>query len=341
MIVDDSTQELRYSFIRTVMPNTLGRLWIAKHCTGPFRQRVIRMVEKIRSAAAIALQHTSWMTDTTKKAAIRKLRKMDIQVCHPDLEKWPSLEVTCGLTPRGLIGNLLSLSKLSTDENQKLLTSGDCRHPSGDGWSKPVYEVNAYYYPDENRFLLPAAILRPPFYDERKSVVSNYGAIGATIGHELCHAFDSDGRQYDENGDKRDWWTRHDDREYRKRARRVVRLYETREYRGLDVDGELTLVENIADLGGIEFALAGARLDLGRPLTKAEFREFFESYAVSWRSKDRLKRAAELLATNTHAPPMLRVNHIVRQLDEWYEAFDVGPESSEWIAPSQRIHFFD
>ena len=340
MIADETVQELRYSFVSTLMPNTLGRMWITQHCHPDLRRHVRRMMEKIRTGAEMALKNTSWMTDSTKKAAIRKLRKMDVQVCWPDLDTWPKIESACGLTSTNLIGNMLSLGKLNTDENQTLLTSGDCRHPNGEGWGKPVFEVNAYYYPDENRFLLPAAILRPPFYDARKSIMSNYGAIGATIGHELCHAFDSDGRQYDENGDKRDWWSRHDDREYQKRARQVVRLYESRDYRGLDVDGELTLVENIADLGGIEFALAGVRLDLGRALTKTDLREFFTSYAISWRAKDRLKRAAELLATNTHAPPMLRVNHVVRQMDEWYEAFDIGPESPEWIPPARRIRFF-
>ena len=120
----------------------------------------------------------------------------------------------------------------------------------------------------------------------------------------------------------------------------MVRLYETEEYRGLDVDGDLTLVENIADIAGVEFALAGLRLALKREPTKSEYREFFTSFATSWRSKDRLKRAAELLATDTHSPPMLRVNHVVRQFDEWYAAFDLDPTCDIWIAPEKRIHFF-
>ncbi len=215
-----------------------------------------------------------------------------------------------------------------------------CRSPSGTGWSRPVYEVNAFYYPNENRFLLPAAILRYPFYDPARSLAWNYGAIGSTIGHELCHAFDADGREYDEKGDKRDWWTKHDAAEYKQRANAVVNLYESRQYRGLEVDGYLTLVENIADLGGMEFSLAGFRAAVGRPLKKEELREFFEAYAISWRSKDRLKRAAELLATDPHSPPMLRVNHAVRQMDEWYEAFDVKEGCEGYIPPAKRIHFF-
>jgi predicted metalloendopeptidase len=108
----------------------------------------------------------------------------------------------------------------------------------------------------------------------------------------------------------------------------------------MDVDGDLTLVENIADLGGLEFALAGLQRALGRLTTPAELREFFVSYAISWRAKDRLRRAAQLLETDFHAPPLLRVNHIVRQFDEWYMAFDITPDCPGFIPPAQRIRFF-
>ena len=337
---DNTAKELQYSMIHTLTPNTLGKLWIDKHCPPILRKRVGVIVENIRDAAAATLKKTGWMAESTRAAAIRKLRKMDIQICGPNIDKWQPLEASCGLSPDNFVSNMMTLSRIGTEFNLKMLRDGDCRHPTGSGWEKPVYEVNAYYYPDENRFLLPAAILRKPFYDLNASLMWNYGAIGATIGHELCHAFDDDGRKYDENGDKRDWWTTHDDREYRRKARQVVRLYESQQYRGMNVDGDLTLYENIADLGGLEFAMAGLRRALGRSLKKDEIREFFKSYAISWRSKDRLKRAEQLIATDPHAPPKLRVNHAVRQMDEWYEAFDVGPDSPEWIPPNQRIHFF-
>jgi putative endopeptidase len=336
---DLSLRDLRYEILKANMPNTIGKLWVTKHCDPKMRRSITIMAEKIRDAAATMLSKTSWMSVSTRNAAVRKVRRLDIQICWPDMNKWNPKETSCGLTNR-FIDNIMAIAKVSTDENQRLVKSGDCRHPSGESWSRPVFDVNAYYYPDENRFLLPAAILRPPFYDAKKSLVWNYGAIGATIGHEICHAFDSDGRKYDENGDKRDWWTEHDDREYKKKARQVQRLYETRAYRDMDVDGELTLIENIADMGGLEFAMAGIRLALGRLLTRDELREFFESFAFSWRSKERIKRAAQLLETDPHAPPKLRVNHVVRQMDEWYLAYDIDPECSDYIKPEHRIHFF-
>jgi putative endopeptidase len=334
---DDTAEELRMGIIRMTMPTTLGKLWISEHCPTGLRRDVSRMVEQIRSTAITMMERVSWFSESTRKAAAAKLRAMGVELCWPD--PWTSPDFPCCLNRTELVHNLLALAAFSTDKTIELLSDG-CRKPYGDGWGKPVYEVNAYYYPEENRFLLPAAILRPPFYDASKSLIWNYGAIGATIGHELCHAFDADGRFYDARGDKKDWWRPRDDREYRRRTRRVVELYESRPYRGMKVDGSLTLVENIADLGGLEFALAAAAAATGRSLTKAELRDFFTAYAISWRAKDRRRRAAELLQTDSHAPPALRVNHAVRQFNEWYEAFDIGLDSPGYIPPEKRIHFF-
>lgn len=339
MTADDDAAELRMAIVRTMFPNTLGKLWVSEECSPALKRSVGAMVERVRDAAIRRLGRTSWLAPSTRAAAQRKLRAMDIEVGWPESKKWRTLETACSLSRTDMIGNIMAIAATSTDQNIELLRTG-CRSPLGNNWGRPVYEVNAFYYPDENRFLLPAAILRPPFYDPTKSVAWNYGGIGATIGHELCHAFDSEGRSYDERGDKRDWWTPADDREYRRRADRVVHLYESREYRGMKVDGELTLIENIADLGGLEFAMAGLRSALGREPTKSEKREFFESYVISWRSKDRRRRAAELLATDFHSPPELRVNHAVRQMDEWYEAFGVDANCNEYVPPAQRIHFF-
>jgi putative endopeptidase len=338
MVRDETTEELRMAVVRALLPNTLGRLWVRRHCSPDLRRRMIVMATNIRDAAIKAIRHTSWMAPSTRDAAVEKLRRMDIQMCWP--ERWEVSDVPCdGLNPAVFVENLLAITRQSTDESLKQLERG-CRDPMPNGWQRSVYEVNAYYYPEENRFILPASILRPPFYDPSKSTVWNYGAIGATIGHELCHAFDSDGRNYDSRGDKHDWWTKRDDREYRNRADKVVKLYESRPYRGMRVNGKLTLVENIADLGGLEFALAGAAAELGRPLTTEELRDFFTSYAISWRSKDRHARARELLTIDPHAPPRLRVNHTVRQFDEWYEAFGVDPSCADYIPADKRIRFF-
>lgn len=341
MKADDSPRDLRYAIIQALLPNTLGHLWVRDHCSGALRRQIRVIAENIRGAAEDALARTAWMSPATRRAAIHKLRAMDIQLCWP--EPWPT-ESAAGagdLSPTDYIGNLLAIAERATQRNlTQLSKAGGCRHLMEDEWGQAPYVVNAFYYPEENRFLMPAGILRPPFYDPHASLAANYGAIGATIGHELCHAFDSEGRKFDARGDIRDWWTAGDERDYQRKARQVVRLFESVPYRGMDVDGDLTLTENIADLGGLEFALAGFHRALKRAPTAAELREFFVSYAVSWRAKDRLRRAEQLLETDFHAPPMLRVNHIVRQFDEWYEAFAIPTDCPDYIPPAKRIRFF-
>jgi putative endopeptidase len=335
---DGTPQEARLSVVRMLMPNTLGRLWVSTFKHASLKRDVTKLVETVRDAAAIALKGTSWMAESTREAAVTKLRRMTIDIGWPD--SWDDIELGDGLDSTDYVKNLLTLTVLSVEKNIHVLRKGHCVKKYGKLWMMPVFEVNAYYYPEENRILLPAGILNPPFYDPSKSDVWNYGAIGATVGHEICHGFDAEGRTYDEKGDKRDWWSSRNAAEFKKRAHAEVRLYETVDYRGSEVDGQLTLVENIADLGGLEFALAGLRLAKKRALTKAELREFFHSYTESWRSKDRLKRAQQLLLTDPHAPPMLRVNHVLRQMDEWYDAFDIDPSCPDYVPPAKRIHFF-
>jgi predicted metalloendopeptidase len=182
-------------------------------------------------------------------------------------------------------------------------------------------------------------MLRSPFYDTTRSTAWNYGAIGATIGHEISHGFDSDGRRYDEHGDLRDWWNHNDAHEYKKRAVQLAKLFDMTSYRGMEVNGYLTLVENIADLCGIRFAIDALRLSIGT-LRHQDLNDFFTAYAVSWRSKDRYKKAAQLLEIDPHAPPRLRVNMVVSQIDEWYEAYDIGSDHPDYVKPEDRIWFF-
>lgn len=328
-VTDETPETLRMEIVRTLLPSTLGRIWVARSCDPSTKREVTRMTKRILDAAATSIRSTIWMAKRTRLEALKKLRAIDLQICWP--ETWDTREQETPLEVTDYVGNLLALAAASTDQNASRLT--DCRITSSTSWDRPVFEVNAFYYPEQNRMVIPAAILRAPLYDPTKNAAWNYGAIGATIGHELCHAFDSDGRRYDAVGDLRDWWSPTDDREYRRRASQMVKLFESVPYRGMKVNGELTLIENIADLGGLEFALAGLRAELGSALSVSDLREFFRSYAISWRSKDRLRKARQLLETDVHAPPALRVNHIVRQMDAWYEAYDLP-------VPPERIQFF-
>ena len=333
---DDVPAKLETAIIYALLPQTLGHLWTKEFCPPSLQQNILKMIRLIQKAAATCFHKTPWMSHETKKAAIKKLRYMELQIAWPSL--WDDTEKGCTLNDTNYIDNLLTLAGNRTDINIKKLRKGCGRKDLL--WNRPAYEVNAFYYPEENKFVLPAAIIRPPFYDATRSLPWNYGGIGATIGHELSHGFDSDGRRYDEHGDLRDWWTPHDAHEYKVRAERLAKLFDSVKYRGMEVQGFLTLVENIADLVGLRFALEGLKLALGRPLTKLETRDFFTSYTISWRSKDRLKNAEQLLETNVHAPPMLRVDLIVAQFQEWYEAFEITETHPNFIPVEKRISFF-
>jgi predicted metalloendopeptidase len=334
-IRDLTPAELRQAIPQNLLPYSLGKLWVAKFCPESLKRDIGTMIASILHAAESLIQHAPWMSKPTTIAAIHKLRRMTLQYCYPD--EWDTREEECGLHGN-FVENLLELGRANTDRNIDLLRRG-CDAITKT-WDRPAYEVNAFYYPEENRMVIPGGILRAPFYDPAKSIAWNYGGIGATIGHELCHAFDSDGRRYDYQGNLKDWWTEHDDREYRKRANKVVELYESEPYRGMYVDGDLTLVENIADIGGMEFALEALKKRIGEKITKHDIQEFFISYAVNWRTKDRLRKAEQLLETDPHAPPRLRVNHVVRQIEDWYLAFDIKPDYVGYIPPDKRIRFF-
>ena len=336
MVADDSPAELRAAIVRALLPQTLGRLWVQKFCPRNLQKNIRHMVTTIHGAAAAALKQTSWMSPKTRAGAIKKLRMMDVQLAWP--ASWDDTEHGCTLNDRNYVENLLTLGGNRTDINIHRLRMGCGKRDLE--WDRPTYEVNAFYYPEQNRFVLPAAILRPPFYDANRSMAWNYGSIGATIGHELCHAFDSDGRRYDEHGDLRNWWTQADAKEYKAKASKIMKLFDETEYRNMAVNGKNTLVENIADLGGLRFALEGLKSYMGRALKRDEVQEFFTAYAVSWRSKERRKKAEQLLEMDVHSPPMLRVNLIVPHFDEWYEAFDVGSDHPNFIPPEKRVQFF-
>jgi putative endopeptidase len=332
---DQTPAKLAIENLYTLLPQTLGHLWVKEFCPKTLQQNIEKMVKTIQGAAAECIKRTPWMSNKTKSEAVKKLRRMNIQMAWPS--EWDDTERGCTMNDN-LVDNLLTLSSNRTDINIHKLRKGCGKRDLI--WDRPAYEVNAFYYPEENKFVMPAAIMRDPFYNSTRSSAWNYGGIGATIGHELSHGFDSDGRRYDEHGDLRDWWTHHDAHQYKLRAKQLAKLFDSAYYRGMPVQGYLTLVENIADLVGIRFALEGLKDQLKRNPDKDETREFFTSYAVSWRAKDRLEKAKKLLEMDVHSPPMLRVNLIVSQLDEWYAAFDITSDHPNYIRPEHRIRFF-
>jgi len=199
-------------------------------------------------------------------------------------------------------------------------------------WHMPAHMVNAYYDPQQNQIVFPAAILQAPFYSLSQSSSANYGGIGAVIAHEISHAFDTNGASFDENGSLNDWWTAADYAAFKERTQQVIDQFDGLESYGAKVNGKLTVSENVADLGGVAAALAAAKQE-------PDFspQAFFESWATIWRQKARPEIMKLLAASDVHGPAKFRVNVIVSNFDEFYESFNVRERDAMYRKPEQRV----
>ncbi|MEA3017556.1 MAG: putative endopeptidase, partial [Sphingomonadales bacterium] len=214
-------------------------------------------------------------------------------------------------------------------------------------WDMSPQTINAYYNPLMNQITFPAAILQPPFFDPNADPAVNYGAIGAVIGHEIGHGFDDQGRQFDATGRVRDWWTPAAAQAFQAQTRRLAEQYNAYEpIPGLHINGQLTMGENIGDLGGLEMAYAAYRRYVaqhGEPalidgLTGDQ--RFFLAFAQAWRSQLRENALRERLLTDPHSPPEFRVNGVVRNVDAWYRAFNIQPGDRLYLPPEQRVRIW-
>jgi putative endopeptidase len=212
-------------------------------------------------------------------------------------------------------------------------------------WDEPVFAVNAYYYTQSNEMVIPLGSLYWPFYSSTAPLGWNYGGLGCILAHESTHAFDKEGKEYDPDGFPKKWWTPSDNRAYNKKTKSLIQLFSSQKILDNAVSGSLTLSENIADLGGMAIALDALRKHLEQHKVSEEdckkaYQQFFLSYAVSWRVKEKPEKTLQSLFLDHHAPPSLRVNLIVSQFDEWYKAFDILETDPMYIPPEKRIRIF-
>lgn len=314
----------------------LSRIFVRHHVPSTTKPKATELVQLLKHATDVRLRKLSWLHDSTRAAARSKLKAMSFQVAYPD--QWQSETKGVVLDVETPLRNILRLSEHDTDGMMDQLRKAGCKEAAND-WDDGAFEVNAYYYPEGNRIVVPAGILRFPFFDAKQSMAWNLGGIGVVIGHEITHGFDADGRFYDEKGNYNDWWLPEDSREFNKVSNSVVRLFDDAPYMGGSVNGELTLSENLADLGGMAIALEALEsyLPAEGPTRKRMMRDFFTSYAISWRTKERKEKAKQSLSTDVHAPAPLRVNLVVRQFQAFYDAFEIGPDAEGYIPAEKRI----
>jgi len=327
---------LTLKVLETLVPQDLSRLYVANAVPHNTKERATDLIKTLKAATVKRLRDQTWMSDKTREASIQKVRKMLFQVAYPG--RWYS---ECARAPIHPMRPLLNIINLNVADSQKMIR--DLGHKCGRNnaeWEDGAFVVNAYYYAEENRMTIPAGMLMPPFFDLERSNAWNYGGIGAAIGHEITHGFDDEGRLYDAEGNYNNMWTDGDERSYKSMTRTVVALFDGVAYMGGRVDGTLTLSENIADLGGLAIALTALNSELkdkSDAAKKKAWRDFFTSYAVSWRNKDRPRKAKQSLLLDVHAPAPLRVNLIVRNFEEWYTAFDIKEGDAGWVPVEQRV----
>jgi putative endopeptidase len=317
---------------------SLGSTFVNLHVSALIKRQVTSIAKEIQRSAVSIAGNTEWLEESTRKIAANKVSNIYLGIAYPtNLHKDKK---TTQFTEK-LINNILTLGELDFQDEMKKMDT--ILKP--EDWDDNVFAVNAYYYNQGNRLILPAGILRWPFFNINASDGWNFGGLGATIGHEISHAFDNDGKDYDENGNKNPWWSKSEQDKYHKKTKAIINLYNKTIYFGNHLNGVLTLSENIADLGGVHIALAALKNRLKKnnatPLiVKKEICDFFTSFAVSWRTKEKKEKAFQSLFMDVHAPPPPRVNNIVSQFDEWYECFDIKPGEPLYKDPTQRIRIF-
>jgi putative endopeptidase len=324
------------SFVNIVMAEPLGQIFVGLHFNRDTRARVSQMAENIKAAFGDRIDRLDWMTDETKREARRKLSQFRFQIGHPS--SWPSyaaLDIDAG----DLIGNVLRYGRFMVARDLAKLSVAVDRNE----WSVPAQQVNAYYSAPLNQIYLPAAILRPPFFNEQVDDAINYGAIGAVIGHEIIHGFDDQGRKSDGDGNLRDWWYHEDEVEFDIRAQRLSTQYSALEpLPGLFVDGQQTLGENIGDLGGVSVAYDAYVRSLGggrsqKVLGFTGEQRFFLGWAQIWRRVYRPEEMRRRLLSDTHALGRYRVNKVLSNLPEFYAAFGVVPGDRLFVPEDERV----
>jgi putative endopeptidase len=314
----------------------VGKVYVDRHFPPEAKERMLELVDNLVRAYEKSITELEWMTDETKAQALDKLSKFKPKVGYPDVWRdYTELDIEAD----DYFGNMerAAVAEFEREANRR---GGEVDRTE---WGMTPQTVNAYYSPPLNEIVFPAAILQPPFFNLDADDAVNYGAIGAVIGHEIGHGFDDSGSRFDGDGVLRNWWTDEDRDEFEKRTDRLVAQYsEFAPFDDLNVNGEFTLGENIGDLGGITIGLLAYKMSLNgaEPPVIDGFtgeQRVFLGFAQVWRNKYRDEALRNQIQTNPHSPSMYRANGSVRNVPEWYAAFDVQEGDELYLAPEDRV----
>ncbi|HEX9178702.1 MAG TPA: M13 family metallopeptidase [Mycobacterium sp.] len=331
------------SVVESLMGDAVGRLYVERHFPPEAKARMDVLVDNLLEAYRVSIESLDWMTPQTRQRALAKLDKFTPKIGYPN--KWrdySKFDVDRG----DLYGNFRRGMAVTWDRELAKLGMPVDRNE----WFMTPQTVNAYYNPGMNEIVFPAAILQPLFFDADADDAANYGGIGAVIGHEIGHGFDDQGAKYDGDGNLVDWWTDEDRTEFGARTKALIEQYDGFTPRALEngqhVNGAFTVGENIGDLGGLSIALLAYQLSLGGNRASVidgltGLQRVFFGWAQVWRTKSRDADAIRRLAIDPHSPPEFRCNGVIRNIDAFYDAFDVTESDALYLEPAHRVRIWN
>ena len=330
------------ALVEGVLGEAVGEIYVEKHFPKTAKDQMDELVGWLIEAYRQSIENLTWMTEGTKKRALEKLSKFTPKIGYPS--KWKDYS-SLVIRKDDLVGNVRRSSSWETDRELAKIGSKIDREE----WFMTPQTVNAYYNPGFNEIVFPAAILQSPFFSPDADAAVNFGGIGAVIGHEIGHGFDDQGSKYDGDGALSNWWTDEDRETFENLTKALITQFDqlspAQLSDDLKVNGAFTIGENIGDLGGLGIAYKAYLLSLGgnEPpvvdgLTGAQ--RFFLSYATIWRTMGRDELMIQRLATDPHSPAEFRCNQIVRNIDAFYDAFDVKETDRAWLPAEQRVRIW-
>ncbi|UUD35789.1 M13 family metallopeptidase [Mycoplasmopsis citelli] len=330
--IDRAMSNKKYAFEKaeSFFSKPLGLAYAQKYFGPQAKADVESMIAKMIGIYKERLSQNTWLSQKTKEKAILKLSKLDVMVGYPEKIRpyYELFKVKTYQEKSNLLENVLNFKKIMQQYHDSLYLKSEAK----EYWEMSPAMINAYFHPIKNHIVFPAAILQAPFYNIAQGASKNYGGIGAVIAHEISHAFDNNGSQFDENGSLNNWWTDEDRAKFEQRKEQVIELFE-----GFDtgmglVNGKLTVSENIADLGGFQCALEAAS-------QQKDFnaKEFFENWATIWRNKAKPEYMTLLLKTDVHAPGKARANVHLKNSDLFHEVYHITNKDNMYLAPEKRV----
>lgn len=327
----DAAEEANQA-VQSFLSEELGQLYVNRYFSAESKAEIEKMVQQMIEAFKARINRLDWMEESTRQEAVKKLDNMTVLIGYPDQWDWNTAEIQSASEGGSYFANVTASEAVRWQK----MVQGLNEPVNPRRFPMAAYTVNAAASRSTNTLIFPAGILQAPFYDASASFEANLGAIGSTIAHEITHMFDDGGALYDATGTVRNWWSDNDFAHFQELCQKVEAFYEGYEAApGIPVDGQMTLSENIADIGGI-----ACGLEILSAMENPDYDAFFRSFANQWVRMGEYATLADLAQTDAHAPNNLRVNRVLPHFQEFYDTYNIQPQDGMYVAPQDRIQIW-